>query len=73
MLNFAAIGTGVFGVKRAKAIQECKNAKPDAMCDKNSENAERAQKILDEVTFLSYGHGEFFKMTTLQIANLHQI
>jgi predicted dehydrogenase len=46
MLNFAVIGTGAFGVKRAKAIQECKNAKLVAICDKNSENAERAQKIL---------------------------
>ena len=47
MLNFAVIGTGAFGVKRAKAIQECKNAKLVAICDKNQDNAEKAKKILE--------------------------
>ncbi len=47
MINFAVIGAGSFGLKRAKAIKECTGAKLVALCDKNEETAEKAKKILD--------------------------
>ncbi len=47
MINFAVIGAGSFGLKRAKAIKECAGAKLVALCDKNEETAEKAKKILD--------------------------
>ena len=47
MLNFSVVGVGSFGVKRAKAIQECKNANLDSVCDKSPENANKAKSILN--------------------------
>ena len=47
MLNFSVVGVGSFGVKRAKAVQECKNAKLLSVCDKSSENANKAKSILN--------------------------
>ena len=47
MLNFSVVGVGSFGVKRAKAIQECKNAKLASVCDKSPENANKAKSILN--------------------------
>ena len=34
MINFAVIGVGSFGLKRAKAIKECSGANLIALCDK---------------------------------------
>ena len=47
MLNFSVVGVGSFGVKRAKAIKECKNANLDSVCDKSPENANKAKSILN--------------------------
>jgi len=46
-MNFAVVGVGTFGVKRASAIKRSKKAKLVAICDLNKENVLKAQKILD--------------------------
>ena len=47
MLNFSVVGVGSFGVKRAKAVQECNNARLLSVCDKSTENANKAKSILN--------------------------
>ena len=46
-MNFAVIGLGSFGTKRAQSIKNSKLAKLIAINDTNSENAEKAKKILE--------------------------
>ena len=45
-MNFAVIGLGSFGVKRAKAIKSSKNAKLVYIFDPNKNNAQKAEKEL---------------------------
>ena len=52
-MNFAVIGLGSFGVKRAQSIKNSKLAKLSAIFDLNKDSSEKAQKIL-EVPILSY-------------------
>ena len=52
-MNFAVIGLGSFGVKRAQSIKNSKLAKLSAIFDTNKDSSEKAQKIL-EVPILSY-------------------
>ena len=44
MLNFSVVGVGSFGVKRAKAVQECNNAKLLSVCDKIAPKMPTKQK-----------------------------
>ena len=46
-MNFAVIGLGSFGTKRAQSIKKSKLCKLVSIFDPNSENAEKAKKILD--------------------------
>ena len=46
-MNFAVIGLGSFGTKRAQSIKNSKLSKLVSIFDPNSENAEKAKKILD--------------------------
>ena len=46
-MNFAVIGLGSFGVKRAKAIKSSKNAKLVCIFDPNKNNAQKAEKELN--------------------------
>ena len=46
-MNFAVIGLGSFGVKRAKAIKSSKNAKLVYIFDPNKNNAQKAEKELN--------------------------
>ena len=46
-MNFAVIGLGSFGVKRAKAINDSKNANLKYLFDVNDQNAKKASKDLD--------------------------
>lgn len=46
-MNFAVIGLGSFGVKRAKAINDSKNANLKYLFDINDQNAKKASKDLD--------------------------
>ena len=50
-MNFAVIGLGSFGTKRAQSIKNSKLAKLVAINDVSSENAEKAKKILDVPIF----------------------
>ena len=45
-MNFAVIGLGSFGIKRAQAIKNSKLAKLACINDVNTNNAEKAEKIL---------------------------
>ena len=45
-MNFAVIGLGSFGTKRAQAIKNSKIAKLVSIYDVNIDNAEKAKKIL---------------------------
>jgi predicted dehydrogenase len=45
-MNFAVIGLGSFGIKRAQAIKNSKIAKLICIYDTNKDNAEKAQKAL---------------------------
>lgn len=45
-MNFAIIGLGSFGIKRAKAIKESKHAKLNAIFDLNFETSKKASKEL---------------------------
>ena len=45
-MNFAVIGLGSFGVKRAKAINDSKNANLKCLFDLNDQNAKKASKDL---------------------------
>ena len=44
-MNFAAIGLGSFGTKRAQSIKKSKLCKLVSIFDPNSENAEKAKKF----------------------------
>ena len=46
-MNFAVIGLGSFGVKRAKAIKSSKIAKLVCISDPDENNAKKAEKELD--------------------------
>ena len=46
-MNFAVIGLGSFGTKRAQSIKNSKLAKLVAIYDTSKENAEKAKNILD--------------------------
>tara|TARA_Y100000590_G_scaffold434912_1_gene553724 strand:- start:240 stop:1220 length:981 start_codon:yes stop_codon:yes gene_type:complete len=46
IMNFAVIGLGSFGIKRAQAIKNSKIAKLQCIHDLNSENANKAKDIL---------------------------
>ena len=46
-MNFAVIGLGSFGTKRAQSIKNSKLSKLVSIFDPNSENAEKAKKISD--------------------------
>ena len=50
-MNFAVIGLGSFGSKRAQAIKKSKVAKLKAIFDVNNQNLEKAKKILNVETF----------------------
>ena len=52
-MNFAVVGVGSFGIKRASAIKNSKNANLVAISDVNEKNAEKAKSILG-VPFKSY-------------------
>ena len=52
-MNFAVIGLGSFGTKRAQSIKNSKLANLTAIYDVNKQNSEKAQKIL-EVPELDY-------------------
>jgi predicted dehydrogenase len=45
-MNFAVVGIGSFGIKRASAIKNSKNANLVAISDVNKKNAEKAKNIL---------------------------
>ena len=45
-MNFAVIGLGSFGIKRAQAIKNSKLAKSVCIYDISDDNAEKAKKIL---------------------------
>ena len=49
-MNFAAIGLGSFGQKRAKAIKDSKHGNLKAVFDTNKDIANKASKILDVPT-----------------------
>ena len=46
-MNFAVIGLGSFGVKRAKAIKSSKVAKLKTIFDLNDQNLAKAKEILN--------------------------
>jgi len=52
-MNFAVIGLGSFGIKRAKAIKESKNANLKCIFDVNDQNAKKASEVL-KVPVISY-------------------
>ena len=45
-INFAVIGVGSFGLKRAQAIKENKMANLKAICDINKKNLQKAKDVL---------------------------
>ena len=50
-MNFAVIGLGSFGVKRAKAIKSSKVAQLKAIFDTNNQNLEKAKEILNTPSY----------------------
>jgi len=63
-MNFAVIGLGSFGIKRAQAIKNSKQAKLICIHDVNAENTEKAKKTLQVP---SYTYDEILKNENIHV------
>tara|TARA_B110000438_G_C15773894_1_gene633158 strand:- start:610 stop:1572 length:963 start_codon:yes stop_codon:yes gene_type:complete len=63
-MNFAVIGLGSFGIKRAQAIKNSKHAKLICIHDVNTENTEKAKKTLQVP---SYTYDEILKNENINV------